>query len=297
MSSQSQVIFFATVLSSSCQHLKSVLFIAFFTIYSNVIDESEIPAFDKWIRVTFSINIPEDWTGFNVPNHFWDIFPRPTLQSVRFFKGLFIPIDFSLLNENKSLLKKVDRIISTKFVADLSIAIPQYLPLLYQSTILSKNCQHMFLYGPQKSGKNHFLNFFFSQNQDIIPVYVPNGPNSTNETMSSFISTHCTVIKKKYFMLPEMKIFALVFDNVDPNNLEVVEFIRMIVSSRTITKVSQNDPNFLDIIDLRNFFVIVVGEKIEDFPTRFISMFSPIHLIEPIKSTKKHIFMNIASSN
>ena len=272
--------------------LKSVLIVSFYTVYSSVLNNKEKVEFEKWLRVTFSINVPNDWTGFNVPNHFWDIYPRPSLQSVRLFKGAFVPVDFSLLNEKKPLLKKTDRVVSTKFISDLSIPIPQYLPLLYQSMVLSRNMQHIFLHGPKKSGKSHFLNFFFSQNSEFIPVYVPNGPHSTNSTMSIFISTHCSVIKKKYFMLPETKIFALVFENVDPSNLTVVEFIRMIVSSRTIANVSPNDSNFLEVIDLRNYFVIVTGEKIEEFPARFLSMFTPIHLIEPVTSTKKHIFMN-----
>ncbi|OHT00199.1 Dynein heavy chain family protein [Tritrichomonas foetus] len=280
---------------SDLNQIRNSLIISFFTIFSNIIESKELNTFEQWIRTTFSLTIPNEWTGFNVPDHFWETYPRPSLQSLKYYKGNFIPVDLTHLKDKKPYFRRLDRIISTKFIDDVSIVTAQFIPKLQQAQIHARNTQNIFLFGPKGCGKTHFLHFFLSQNPEVIPVLIPSGPTATSSSMLNFIHLHSSAAKKKYFMLPETKIFALIFENVDPENLTVVEFVRMIASSSKAPKVSPKDPKYLDLIELRNYFIIVTSNCIEKFSARFLSCFNPIHLTEPSNSTKKYIFMEVSN--
>lgn len=270
------------------KQIKTVAVISFFIVYSNILHQNDIKSLESFLIKQFSIQLSDDWSGNNLPDQFWAVYPKPSLSSTVYFRETFIPVNFTSIKDKKPILKKTDRQFS--LISDLSICTAEYLQPLYIMQMMSKYQRHFLVYG---NNQKHFLNCFFDQNSEITPIYIPIGPESNNRSISSFIQLHSSCLQKRYFMLPETKIFALIFD-LTTINLNVIEFIRMIIQTKKIPKINQNNSKFFELLDIRNFFVIVIGRNIDEFPTRFTSLLTPIH-VNVTSQTHKYIYNTISA--
>ncbi|OHT04291.1 Dynein heavy chain family protein [Tritrichomonas foetus] len=276
------------------KQLKHSFAFAFFTIFSNILEPMPVLTFDTWIRASFQINVPLDWVGFDVPDHFWNVFPRPCLQAMYHENSILVPLDFKQLGKDPYVTPS-DRSSKITLVKDISVITAPFLPLLKQASILTKNKQNLLIYGPKSCGKSNFLNLLLRDMDDIIPIFMPITPLSNSNTALQFLSNHSPTTKKEYFMPKDDKTYAVIFDNIDPDDLQTLEFIRMIASSNKIPLSSKNDPKSLELVHLHNYFLIVVTEDIKKLQPRFITKFTPIQVFEPSQDTMKYIFVEIAS--
>lgn len=274
--------------------IKTILILAFYSAFSGIIWPSALNIFDNWIRVTFFIEIPEDWVGFNTPDPFWDFYQRPSIQTLQFYKGKLIPIDFSLLLE-KPIQKVRIECPTLKLPSDFSICAAQYLPVICESRLLARKKRHFIIHGPKSSGKSSLLQFVFLHSNDIVPITIPVTNSSNGYTLQKFISSLAPIITKKYMTLHDTKTYALIFDNVPSENLHALEFIRMLVSTSSIPSSSRNDSKYLDFLQVQHFFVIVLTDDISRMPSRFLSQFFIMHLNEPAPQTINYVISQISS--
>lgn len=274
--------------SSNKDLVHLVMAFSFFTIFSAVIDSHSVTTFDTWIRASYGIELPPDWVGFNVPDHFWDAFPRPCLESMQILGGKLAPLDFSILEE-LPFLRRNDRSLDHQFLRDVCVCTATYLPRMHEAQLLINTHNHFLLYGPRSSGKSTFLEFAFKGTNDVIPILIPVGPLSTEVTLLNFITTHTPVTTKDYVMQTKKYTYALIFDNVRPEYTHAIEFIRMITRYGSAPLLSSTDPKFFNLQIFKNYFVICVSDSINKFTSRFISNFIPIQITPPSINTVKHI--------
>ncbi|OHS94778.1 hypothetical protein TRFO_39050 [Tritrichomonas foetus] len=274
--------------------LKTILVLALFYSFSGIIKPSALGLFDNWIRTTFIIEIPSDWIGYNVPDSFWDLYQRPSMSSLRFYRGKLIPHDYNLLLEKPIISKRME-CPNFKLPMDISICTAQYLPIIGQAKILDRHRQHYLIFGPKISGKSTMMKFIFHHNNDTIPITIPVSQISKGSDLIDFINLHTPIITKNYVMLHDTKTYALIFDNVPCDNFYALEFIKMLVDSSSFPVYSKKDPKFLDRLQVRNFYVIVIMEDISNLPVTFFSHFYIMHLNEPTSNTINYVLKHIGS--
>ncbi|EAY23175.1 Dynein heavy chain family protein [Trichomonas vaginalis G3] len=272
-------------------NLKIVMVHSFFIIYKNIIDVEQINLFDTWIRSTYIIEIPPDWVNFSVPDTFWDIYSRPSLLSMRLYKGKLIPLDYSPL-QGKPIINSSQ---GYTLASDVSVCSPQFLPALFHSRIAMRKSDNLIIHGERLCGKSTLLKFMFL-NTDIIPIYIPVTKTSTRSSICNFIQFHTKIIAKDYVMEFDRKKYCLIFDNVCPDNKETCEFIRAITKTSKIPDIHQNDFKKFDYNIIKSCQVIVITSSLQGFDVRFLSRFVPILVPPPTYKSIKYIYDTIGKA-
>ena len=268
------------------QHIKTIMILSIFTIFSSIVDFNSTIEFDNWIRSTFKIEIPQDWIGFKVNQKFWDYFPGPSMMSLYFHKGELLPHIQRYLEEPPLVDNE-----SQNSIKSISICVTAYLPLIFQGNILINNHQNFILFGPSGSGKSTLLKFILrDQANSIISLIIPVNKYSTKKSLQSYIKNYSYIFQKQTISETEDKTFVLIFDNVPPDNLNAIEFIRMLVSVNKLPVMSKTDPKYLEFLYLRKFMVIVTCQTISNFNARFLSKFFLMKLDNPSSQTIKEIY-------
>lgn len=292
-----QALLFAALYMKECECdftneilVRNVLLFGMFTVFTSILDHSSSAMLDSWIRSNYDIDVPKDWAEFNVPEHFWDLFPRPCLQAMHYVNGILIPLDLESLRQ-EPIVRKSDQVMTPNSV---SVYTAPCLQLMFEAKILVKYNENILLYGPRGCGKTSFLSFLFHKDPRIIPIHIPVSPLSTAQTLFQFIRKHSNVTKKDYILSSNPKIYALIFDNVDPSFTEAVEFIRMLTNTSSVPSFSTSDSKLFELVQLRNYFVVVTATTINTFPARFVSQFVPLRMNAPTSSTSKFVFTSIS---
>ena len=177
--------------------LKTIMILAFFNAFSGIILPSSLKTFDDWIRMQFIIEIPSDWVGFNTPDCFWDFYQRPSMQSLRFYKGKLIPLDSSLILEKPVHQTRVE-CPSFLLLSDFSICTAQFLPIISEARLLSRKRRHYIIHGPKSCGKSSLLQFVFLHSNDIVPITIPVTKSSNGHYLKHFIKSQAPIITKKF---------------------------------------------------------------------------------------------------
>lgn len=274
--------------------LKIAMVHSFFVIYKNIIDVESINLFDTWIRSTSIIEIPPDWVNFSVPDSFWDIYARPSLLSMRLYKGKLIPLDITPL-QTKPIINPRTATQGYTLPGDVSVCSPQFLPALFHARIAMRKNDNIIIHGDRLSGKSTLLKFIFL-NLDIIPIYVPVSSTSTRTSIRNFIQFHTKIIAKDYVMEHERKKFCLIFDNVSPDNKETCEFIRAITKTTKLPDVHPADYKRFDFSNIKSCQVIVITSSLQGFDIRFLTRFVPIVVTPPTLKSIKFIYDTIGKA-
>ena len=273
---------------------------AFFSVFSNILEPMSIVTFDTWIRASYQISVPLDWVGYNVGDHFWNVFPRPCLQAMYPSNNKMAPINYKLLNEsvyitpNERTFNKDD---PTILLQDVNVLTAHFIPTLNLAKTLIKNKENIIIYGPKFSGKSNFLNILLKHSDDnIMPIYLSSYTpysNSTTESLLGFLEMHTQTTVKHSLTSKSDTTYALIFDQSNIHDIQTFELIRMIATTNTLPLYSNKDPKLLQYVHLHNFFIIVIIEDIRFLSSRFISKFTPIKINEPPVNTIKYILLQI----
>lgn len=219
----------------------------------------------------------------NISPVFFDYFEKPTLESIKVEDDKIVPIDASFLNE---------RIIveGCQFADDFIVPNAQHLSAYSTFKIAMKSHSHIFLNGPLNSGKSAMLKFIFSKSEEICPVMfnVSTPKGCSIQMIINKIKEETTLMKKT--IINESKIYALVFNDLTPENINVVDFIRQLLNENKIILTSKIDTNYYDAvnIDPEKFFVIVRSET-TNYDKRFLKHFFLVNTEEYIQDTKMYI--------
>lgn len=259
-----------------------------FIVFSSILTPKEITQFDIWMRTTFQIDTPPDWVGYNVPDHFWDQYQRPALQSMRIFKGKLIPVEFDLLEEKPIIKRRSDNQMPI-VQEDITIINAQMLPNIRTAMYYLKQKVNFIIHGPCDSGKTSFLNVLFNNFDDVIPVVIPASKYLSCSLLSQYISAHTNLISKLQIPLSQIRTFALIFENVEESHENLIEFIRMINTTHEIPIYSCGDNKIYEVQTIKNFMVIMTTRNYNKLPVRLTSKFAPIQMIPLTKSTSLYI--------
>lgn len=277
---------------SDKQHIRMIMIASFYLVFKSIIKEGHITIFDSWIKSTFSVEIPSDWASFNVPDVFCDCFQQPSLTSLRFSKGKFIPLDCTRLSKEPDICRHM-QYKNIVLARDVVVYTPHLLPILFQCTILVNNGKSFIIHGAKLSGKTSMLKLLFKEHSDFIPVYVPFTQQSTSMSLIDYLRLHTHVIAKDYTLDTDDKKYALIFENLSPDNITVCEFIRKLIKSPKFFITNQNDPKVIEQVSFRSFIVIVTTDVFDKFSARFLSLFSPVQHATPATTTVKYTLTQI----
>jgi energy-coupling factor transporter ATP-binding protein EcfA2 len=177
------------------KQVKMVMVIAFFRIFANVIEPKEVAGFDTWLRSTFVIDVPPDWVGYSVPDQFWNIYKRPSLQSMRVFRGKLIPLDFSRITDKPMVQFRGEGLLPI-MMEDICVVHAQMLPVLECANALMAVGAHFIVHGPPGSGKTAFVQALLYGNDAYTPVWIPSSRCATTENLLSLLATHTNLVSK-----------------------------------------------------------------------------------------------------
>lgn len=259
------------------KQIKTLIVFSFFKVFSCFLDETETTSLDTWLRSTYLIEIPADWVGSSVPDHFWETYPKPSLTSLRISKGKLIPIDFSPITSPPIILTRSENM-KPIVQEDMMIVHAQMLPSLHECRDLLANKINFIIQGDPESGKSTFLNILFNNSDSIIPVTIPSSEFHSQETIYPFIQSHTNLITKIKLPPSQVRTFAFIFENVESTHLYIIEFIRMLINEHQIPIYSKGDQKIYEMQNIDNFVVIVTTREYEKLPIRFLSLFVPVYL-------------------
>lgn len=259
------------------KQVKALIVKSFFSIYSAILSKKDTSAFDGFLRTTYNLDVPPDWVGYTVPDHFWETYQRPSLISLNFFKGKMIPIEYNRVNDEPYIPNSIEGQ-HPILQEDMIITHAQLLPSLQFCNFLVKNSMNFIINGSSHSGKTTFLKLLFKDIDNAIPVYIQSSEYHSQETILPLISEHTNLITRVKLPITQVRTFALIFENVESTHLNTIEFIRMLIQERKIPIYSKSDQKQYEIQGIDNFFVIITTREYKHLPQRLISKFVPVSL-------------------
>lgn len=156
--------------SSKENQQRMALIMGFFRVYSTILDPEEVNGFESWLCKQFNVDVPPDWVGHSVPDHFWDVYFRPSLSSLWMYKGKYVPLDFALLEEQPLVALRCDGQLLI-FIEDVCVMTANLLvPIRIAQHYIAVN-QNFIVFGPPDSGKTTFLKFLL-KDSEATPVYI-----------------------------------------------------------------------------------------------------------------------------
>jgi len=267
--------------------MKLLVVYCLYHVFSSIMDYSESITFESWIRQTFDIDTPTEWTDFKYPELFTKNFPKPSLNSMRIYNGKLIPLDYNSL-DSQSFIKMPSMVKLPSLSQETIYYTPQLLiPLNLLHGYLSSK-QHVIIHGPQASGKTSLIRLFFENNSDFVPVFIPVSMMNLSKLLV-FLNDHSLVSSSIRNSGSLKKNYVLVFDNIDKNDYQTIETIRLLIKTARIPVFSTSDNKMNDSVIIHHFVVVVITRDYCMFPSRFISLFAPIQVFPISQSVSKYI--------
>ena len=260
--------------------IKYALLQSLFILYAPLFAHSEATKLSEWICEKFEVVMPQDWAPFNVIKDYWNAFPTPSMQSCILNGVMFEPYNISILNKSFNMPHLSDKLVVPD---EIRVIQPCCIPLNYQMKAWISLKQAIFIYGPEGCGKSCFLDYVFNSYPDIVPIKIPVEPASTQETLQAFINGHINLLRKPGESDVDIPRVAYIFDNVDPTNVCVLEYIRSLFSKKK-----------QELIHYQIF--VTTRFSINMFPIRFLSKFVPMSIPEQSIYTREFIFKSVAKS-
>lgn len=270
------------------ENAKFLMIRGFFDIFSSILQSDKIDEFDTWLVDQFNLPIPADWSEFEVTEQFLEAFPKPKLATCQIYGNKISPIDHSLLT-SRVLVDFEEKGSVPLFIDDFVIPNPNFLipSVTFNASIQTHS--NVLLFGPSFSGKSSILSFMLHNSDVVCPIEIILTPIISTDDIIEIIQTQTNLVRKLKINLEPPKLFALVFSNIDSANISVLEFIRQLMATKKIQLTSHIDPKMLDEVQIEDFFVVIKATDISKIPSRFISHFTPIQLLEYPTSTKMYI--------
>ncbi|KAI5486860.1 dynein heavy chain family protein family [Trichomonas vaginalis G3] len=261
--------------------------IAFFNAYSGIIHTSMLSHMDSWTRQTFNIDCPIDWSTFEIPDDFMKIFPKPSLQSMRYYKGKLIQMDTEILNNPPMIVNRYDKT-SLQSTDAVIVTNSQSLPQLYTASCLVANGDHMMIIGDPASGKSSFVQMLYRDDDNNIVVPVPHS-TLDQESFIKFISSHTYAIAPLTHTVNNQKRYILLFEDVDDYEPHVLELIRVLIQDQKLDNFSPSDLKIYENIPVKNFTIVCTVTNPRKLPIRFISLFAQVQMTPILPATAEEI--------
>ena len=238
--------------------IRVALIFGFFQACSGILEINQIGKFGEWLQKEFNIKLPDNWIGFNVSDPFWDCYNKPSLISMTMTsKGKLIPLDFHVLDNPVIFINGFDEKQLPFILSEVKVCHAQLLPVLRTCDILLTTNQNIIIHGPAGSGKTSFLEIFFSKKEAYIPVFINASDSLDIESIISYIAVHTPLISKASAPNNGNKAFVLIIDGLKPQHVQIIEFIRMLITQHTFPLNSPNDEKVFEFAKVHHFNKII----------------------------------------
>ena len=272
-------------------HINNILAIAINRIFTPFFAEKEHEKFDEWTREQLDISLPKDWIGYSVPDAFWDMFPKPCLESMHIENGELKPLDFKLLDAKPVYQARSEGRLPIFQNEVYIMNVQQLMPLEVANSLLS-NKQNIILHGPPNSGKYSLLQILFNNNDLFIPIYLSASEFTSAEQYISFLLTHTPFITKILTATTMNKILVLVVTGLKGRHVKLQEFLRSITETGKINAFTTTDPKVYETLSIMKFVTVITTNEITKLDTRFLENYVPIGINPLKKSTAQFIACN-----
>ncbi|OHT11165.1 Dynein heavy chain family protein [Tritrichomonas foetus] len=261
---------------------KISLVFSMFRVFSSILVKNQILPFDEFLRKMFSLNLPEEWVGYGLPNSYWDVFPTPSVLSMRVYNGRLNPHNFNSLSQPQ-----------TPTDDSITVLVPQFLPHLTTFNLGVQNQQHFLIHGERNTGKESFINVCLHRYKYLVPVHFYLTSCSSAHELRDILLHQSQITSTETRRLNDPTLFVLVFHHLDECKPEIFEFIRMLIDSKMLPVLSDVDSKVYDKYKLQKFIVMATGINISSFPPRFVALFTPLYMQEYTMHTKEYIVTKV----
>ena len=275
------------------KQIVAIVAISLFNAYCGIIQTSQFNAFDLWVRQTYQIDCPIDWSDFSIPEDYWRVYPKPNIYSTRFYEGKLFPYPQDNIEKPAALENGSDKA-TLSMIKSIHIPTIQEFAIDYIADRYKENNRNIMLIGSEASGKSSYINYLFQGDEHKLLVKVPIA-NISQSSFLEFIEKHTAVSATPAQAVSNTTHYVLLFEDVDTYSPHILEMIRLIIQKRAITKFSTSDYKIHKEITLRNFSVAVTVTNPEKLPVRFISLFALIQLTPILSCTAAKIASGVLS--
>ena len=274
-------------------NIATVLAWSFISVVSGIIRKDLLKGIDTFIRTTFDIQIPLDWSGYDLPPSFKQEYPFPTLLSLdpshSSLKPIYLQKDRKVYTPGPDESLPVNpshvTIVPDSWLRDISVA----------SKFLKME-QHLIIHGSPKSGKTSFVRSLLHwSDENRRALIISASPVLNGENLTSYIKRHTSLMSLTVSPDIASLIVYLVFENVSPKDTILIGYITSILKMKKVPIYSKNDQKTYELISLRNFRVIITTNQYYTLPSRFLSNFIPIHVADLGKESSTFVSTNLLS--
>jgi hypothetical protein len=111
----------------------------------------------------------------------------------------------------------------------------------------------------------------------------------SSELVVSLIAGMTPLVSKTTTTTPSTKSYVIIIDNIEPEHVELMEFIRMLLTTHSIPVNSPNDPKVFESTSVHPFSLIATTRHYVELPVRFLALFAPVQLPVLADSAAKFI--------
>ena len=224
--------------------------------FGGVFNRKNYDKFDKWLIDHYKIQI-EKWPDY-VPQDFIKVFPEPALEST--------VIEF---NKLRPLASSTNAMPNKRFIT------PQLFPVFNDVVQCLQAKLNILLYCNSSHRKNKIIGQLLDSHPWIKPIRINSSKNLTAKMLALFIQQNMKFnIKDEDYHNQ----YVLIVENIQKDDLQMMELVRMIINEKKIRLYSPYDPKYSEYISLPNMRVIVTTNNYASLPSRFLAQFVPLRL-------------------
>lgn len=271
---------------SNATDIRTSFVISALTILLAYFDTNEYNQLEKVVQIEFALPLPNDWTGLQIPDELWDYYPHPTISLMRYYKAKIIPINFETLI--KPPFKKVSQ--NFYFPDDYIVSTAQNIRQYNMLKVLVESNTPIILSGPISSGKTSLIRLVLKDTHQIDPIFVNVSKfTTTQDILTYFIKMTNLVSKHKKLESNTKYPICLVFENIEGENVEIMELIRMMMENKEILEYSKIGHKYFPKLHLATFNYIIITRDFTKFSPRFLSNFALVRIDQPTTLTQRII--------
>jgi hypothetical protein len=134
-----------------------------------------------------------------------------------------------------------------------------------------------------------FYNLIFNSIESYFPILISASYSYTYQILISYLNKFSPLLSHS----PQLKSIILIFDGFTPSHFHLIEFILYLIINKSLISYSSYHPKVSEFYSLLPFQVIVTSRSIQNFNSRFLSLFFPIQFFSLSDNSASYIAQRI----